>query len=55
MTYPGAYHDFDRANFPLRQRTGVAFSGDGSGVVHLGGNEPARADVIKRVPQWLSQ
>jgi dienelactone hydrolase len=55
VAYPGAYHDFDRANYPVRQRTGVAFSADGSGSVHLGTNEAARADAIKRVPQWLAR
>lgn len=55
VTYQGAYHDFDRANFPLRQRKDAAFSGNGSGVVHLGGNDQARADVLGRVPKWLSQ
>jgi dienelactone hydrolase len=55
ITYPGAYHDFDRANYPVRQRKGLAFSADGSGTAHLGTNEAARADAIKRVPQWLAR
>lgn len=55
VTYPGAYHDFDRANYPVRQRKGLAFSADGSGTAHLGTNEAARADAIKRVPQWLAR
>jgi dienelactone hydrolase len=55
VVYPGAYHDFDAPNEPVHERKGVAFSGDGSGVVHLGTNEAARADAIKRVPQWLAR
>jgi dienelactone hydrolase len=54
ITYPGAYHDFDGTS-PVRVRKGRASSADGSGTVHIGSNEPARADVIKRVPQWLAQ
>jgi dienelactone hydrolase len=55
ITYPGAYHDFDRPNFPVRQRKGLAFTANGSGTAHLGTNEAARTDAITRVPQWLSQ
>ncbi len=55
ITYPKAYHDFDRANFPLRQRTGLAFTADGSGTAHLGTNEAARADALKRVPEWFAR
>jgi dienelactone hydrolase len=55
VTYPGAYHEFDRANYPIRQRKGLAFTADGSGIAHLGTNEAARTDAITRVPQWLSQ
>lgn len=54
VTFPGAYHGFD-GTAPVRERKGLAFTGDNSGVAHVGVNEPARADVIKRVPQWLSQ
>ena len=31
VNYPGAYHYFDRANLPLHERTGLAFTPDGSG------------------------
>jgi dienelactone hydrolase len=54
VTYPGAYHGFDGTS-PVRERKGLAFTGDNSGTAHAGTNEPARADAIKRVPQWLSQ
>jgi dienelactone hydrolase len=55
IVYPGAYHAFDRANFPLRELTGLTFSADGSGKAHVGTNEAARADVLKRVPDWLNR
>jgi dienelactone hydrolase len=53
--YPGAYHDFDRPKYPVRLRAGVANSANGSGRVHLGTNPAARADALKRVPEWLKQ
>jgi dienelactone hydrolase len=53
--FAGAYHDFDHPNRPLQVRTGNAFSTDGSGRVHTGTNPTARADVLKRVPQWLAR
>ncbi len=55
ITYPKAYHDFDRANFPVRQSSGLAFTAGGSGTAHLGTNEAARADALKRVPEWLTR
>jgi dienelactone hydrolase len=53
--YPGAHHDFDHPNRPLQLRTGLAFSTDGSGRVHSGTNPAARADALKRVPEWFSR
>ena len=53
--YPGAHHDFDHPNRPIQVRTGIAFSADGSGRVHSGTNPSARADAIKRVPEWLAR
>jgi dienelactone hydrolase len=55
IAYPRAYHDFDRPNYRVRERSGLAYTGDGSGKAHLGTNEAARADAIKRVPEWLSR
>ncbi len=55
VVYPGAFHDFDHPNRPLQVRTGNAFSIDGSGRVHTGTNAAARADTLKRVPQWLAR
>jgi dienelactone hydrolase len=55
IVYPGAYAEFDHPNMPMRQLSGLAFSADGSGHAHSGTNPAARADAIKRVPEWLSR
>jgi dienelactone hydrolase len=55
VSYPRAYHDFDRSNYRVRERTGLAYTADGSGRAHLGTNNAARADAIKRVPEWLAR
>jgi dienelactone hydrolase len=55
ITYPGAYQDFDHPNRKLAQRTGLAFSADGSGRAHVATDERARADALKRVPEWLAR
>ena len=55
VVYPGAHHDFDRANAPLRLRTGLVNTADPSGNAHGGTNPAARADALKRVPQWLAK
>jgi dienelactone hydrolase len=53
--YPGALHDFDHPNRPPQLRTDYAVSADGTGRVHTGTNLAARADSLKRVPQWLAR
>jgi dienelactone hydrolase len=55
LIYPGAYHDFDRADEPLRERSGIANSPHPGGHVHVGTNPDARADAIKRVPEWFAR
>jgi dienelactone hydrolase len=55
VVYPGAHHDFDRANLPLRVRSGLVNTSDPSGLAHGGTNPAARADALKRVPQWLAK
>jgi dienelactone hydrolase len=54
VIYPGAYHDFDRANFPLHA---VAGTQDAAAPEHghLGTDPEARADSQKRVAEWLSR
>jgi dienelactone hydrolase len=55
IVYPGALHEFDRANSPIRLRTGVVNTPDPSGRVHSGTNPAARADALKRVSEWLER
>jgi dienelactone hydrolase len=54
VVYPGAYHDFDRANLPLH-----AISGTPDAAVpdrgHLGGDPEALADSQKLVAEWLKR
>ena len=54
VVYPGAYHDFDRANLPLH-----ALAGGADATVpergHLGSDPEARADSQKRVAEWLAR
>lgn len=54
VVYPGAYHDFDRANLPLR-----ALAGTPDATVpehgHVGSDPEARADSEKRVAEWLAR
>ncbi len=50
--YPGAYHDFDAPNQPVRERYGLA-STVHDGMAHTGTNPPARADALRQVPAFL--
>jgi dienelactone hydrolase len=55
VVYPGAYHEFDRPDYPLRELTGLANTVDGSGRAHIGTNAAARMDALMRVPEWLAR
>jgi dienelactone hydrolase len=55
IVYPGAHHEFDRANSPIRLRTGLVDTVDPSGQAHGGTNPAARSDAFARVPQWLAR
>jgi dienelactone hydrolase len=55
VVYPGAHHEFDWANSPVRLRTGLVNTVDPSGKAHGGTNPAARNDALKRVPQWLAK
>jgi len=48
--YPGAHHDFDRPGPQLQERSSVAFAR-----VRVGTDAAARADALKRVPEWISR
>ena len=54
VVYPGAYHDFDRANTPLHA---AAASSDAATPEHghLGTDADARADSQKQVAEWLAR
>jgi dienelactone hydrolase len=54
VVYPGAYHDFDRANLPLHalaESSDAALPEHG----HLGSDAEARADSQKLVTEWLAR
>jgi len=54
VVYPGAYHDFDRANTPLHAAAG---STDAAAPEHghLGTDATARAESQKDVAEWLAR
>ncbi len=52
--YPGAAHDFDRAELPLHALAGNADSGLPERG-HIGTDADARADSQKRVAEWLAR
>ncbi|WP_228259568.1 dienelactone hydrolase family protein [Siculibacillus lacustris] len=52
--YPGAFHDFDNPSAPVRERRGLAYTAGGTGVAHVGTDPAARADAIRRVPDWFA-
>ena len=53
VVYPGAAHDFDRANFPLHAVAGTDAGAPERG--HVGTDPEARADSQKRVAEWLGR
>jgi dienelactone hydrolase len=55
QVFPGAHHDFDAPDLKLLTRTGVAFSANGTGVVHLGTHEPSRQAAIATVMKFLGE
>jgi dienelactone hydrolase len=55
VVYSGAYHDFDQPDLAPREYSGLAYTPAGSGKVHVGTDPSARADVLKRVPEWLAR
>ena len=54
VVYPGAYHDFDRANLPLHA-IGPAADATDPEKGHVGTDAEARADSQKRVAEWLAR
>src|SRR5271155_3402634 len=54
VVYPGAYHDFDRANLPV-QAIGPNPDAADPEKGHVGTDAEARADSQKRVAEWLAR
>jgi dienelactone hydrolase len=54
VVYPGAEHDFDRANFPLHAIGGAADAAQPERG-HAGTDLEARTDAQKRVAEWLAR
>ncbi len=55
LTYPGAVHDFDHPSLTPRTRSGLAFTGSGTGTARTGTDRKAREDAIRRVPAFLAR
>lgn len=53
IVYPGAPHDFDRANLPLRAIAGADTTLPEHG--HIGTDADARRDAQARVSEWLAR
>ena len=54
VVYPGAYHDFDRANLPVHLIAGTTdITVPDRG--HVGSDPEARADAQKLVEEWLAR
>jgi dienelactone hydrolase len=54
VVYPGAYHDFDRANLPLHLVPGTSEAGSPERG-HVGTDPGARTDSQRRVQEWLAR
>jgi dienelactone hydrolase len=52
VTYPGAYHDFDAPNRPIRIRQGLAMARGNT--AHTGSDPAGREDAITRVPAFIA-
>ncbi|GJD49528.1 hypothetical protein OPKNFCMD_2259 [Methylobacterium crusticola] len=55
VVYPGAHHDFDHPSLALRERRGLAYTVNRDGVAHVGTDPAARADALRRVPDFLAR
>jgi dienelactone hydrolase len=52
--YPGALHDFDALDAPVRTRTGLATPPSGTGTAHTGTDKAARYDAFRRVSAFVA-
>lgn len=55
VEYAGAYHGFDAPDSPVRVRSGLTFTRDGSGRAHVGTDPAARAAAIEEVLRTLGE
>ncbi len=55
VTYPNAVHEFDHPDRKPTRRTGLAFTGDGTGEAMVATDPDARADALTRVPAFLKR
>lgn len=55
IVYPGAGHEFDRVNGPVRPRAEPAGTADPAGRVRRAATPAARADAIRRASLWLAR
>jgi dienelactone hydrolase len=55
VSYPGAYHDFDHPDLPVRRLTGLSATPGNSGAAHVGSNPAAREDAYTRVLEFLAR
>jgi len=53
VTYPGAFHGFDDPASRPRERSGLAYTADGTGRAMVGTDPAARADAIRRIGEIL--
>lgn len=53
VVYPGAHHDFDHPDLPLRVRRGLSQTAGGTGEAHVGTDPAAREDAIRQVVAFL--
>lgn len=54
VLFPGAYHDFDAPDSPVRVRQGLAYTANGNGAAHAGTNPAAREAALRDVPAWIA-
>ncbi len=55
VLFPGAFHDFDAPDRPVRVRHGLAYTAGRTGEAHAGTNPAARDAALHLVPDWIGQ
>jgi len=51
---PGAVHDFDAPNRPVRARQGLAYTANNNGIAHAGTNPAGREAALRDIPAWIN-